>query len=158
MPARVGPRREKNVLELSDFWLPLTFVGAILGSGMGFPIPEELPIVAAGIWAGDADIVAKFGGLRWLILPVCIVTVVIGDGILYTIGARFGTRILRTRLFKKMLPDAKREEIEKNFHDHGVKVLLFARLLPGIRSPIFIMAGVLKLPLSRFLLADGIYA
>src|SRR5438270_13917412 len=99
MPARVGSRGEKNMLQLSDFWLPLTFVGAILGSGMGFPIPEELPIVAAGIWAGDTDIVAKFGPLRWVILPVCIVTVVIGDSILYMIGAKFGTRVLRMRLF-----------------------------------------------------------
>jgi membrane protein DedA with SNARE-associated domain len=158
VPTRVGPRREKNVLELADFWLPLTFLAAILGTGMGFPIPEELPIVAAGIWAGDADIVAKFGALRWLMLPACIVTVVMGDSILYFIGAKFGTKVLQTRVFKRMLPDAKREEIEKNFHVHGVKVLLFARLLPGIRSPIFIMAGILKLPLRRFILADGIYA
>lgn len=37
-------------------------------------------------------------------------------------------------------------------------VLLGARLLPGIRSPLFIMAGVLRVPLGRFLLADGLYA
>ena len=33
-----------------------------------------------------------------------------------------------------------------------------ARLLPGIRTPIFIMAGVLRVPLGRFLLADALYA
>ena len=37
-------------------------------------------------------------------------------------------------------------------------VLLGARLLPGIRTPIFIMAGVLRVPFGRFLLADAIYA
>jgi hypothetical protein len=37
-------------------------------------------------------------------------------------------------------------------------VLLGARLLPGIRTPIFIMAGVLRVPFTRFLLADGLYA
>ena len=48
------------------------------------------------------------------------------------------------RRFESLSPaqqEAERAEIEKNFHDHGIKVLLFARFLPGIRSPIFIMAG-----------------
>ena len=37
-------------------------------------------------------------------------------------------------------------------------MLLGARLLPGIRTPIFLMAGMLRVPLGRFLLADGLYA
>ena len=37
-------------------------------------------------------------------------------------------------------------------------ILLFARILPGIRSPIFLTAGIMKLSWQRFLLADGIYA
>ncbi len=59
---------------------------------------------------------------------------------------------------KRRLPPEKRAEIEKNIHDRGIAVLLGARLLPGIRTPIFIMAGVLRVPLGRFLVADGIYA
>jgi len=31
-------------------------------------------------------------------------------------------------------------------------------LLPGIRTPIFIIAGMLRVPLGRFLIADGLYA
>ncbi len=146
------------MLELSDLWPYWSAFAGLLAAGMGFPIPEELPIVIAGAWASLPATVAKYGELRWVILPVCIVGVVISDGILYAIGRNFGARLLQTRLFQRFLPAAKREEIEKNFHDHGIKVLLFARFLPGIRSPIFIMAGVMKLPLRRFLLADGIYA
>jgi hypothetical protein len=59
---------------------------------------------------------------------------------------------------RRVLPPDKREQIEKNFHDRGIMILLGARLLPGIRTPIFIMAGVLRVPLGRFLLADGLYA
>jgi len=50
------------------------------------------------------------------------------------------------------------DRIERNFQKYGVLILLFARVLPGIRSPIFITAGIMRLPLQRFLLADGIYA
>jgi membrane protein DedA with SNARE-associated domain len=49
-------------------------------------------------------------------------------------------------------------EIEANFHRYGVRLLLGVRLLPGVRAPVFIAAGVVRLPLHRFLLADGIYA
>jgi hypothetical protein len=65
---------------------------------------------------------------------------------------------LEYRWIARLLPPEKRSRIEGNFHQYGVKILLFARLLPGIRSPIFITAGIMKLPLKRFLLADGIYA
>src|SRR5262249_41775812 len=41
---------------------------------------------------------------------------------------------------------------------YGVKILLVARVLPGIRSPLFMTAGMMRLSFGRFLLADGIYA
>jgi membrane protein DedA with SNARE-associated domain len=146
------------VIEFSDLAPFLITFASLVAAGMGFPIPEELPVVGAGVWAALPTTVAEYGLLRFLILPVCILGVVISDGLLYGIGRRFGVRLLESKLGTRMLPPKKREEIEQNFHKHGVKVLLFARLLPGIRSPIFIMAGIMRLPLRRFLLADGIYA
>jgi membrane protein YqaA with SNARE-associated domain len=59
---------------------------------------------------------------------------------------------------RNFVPPEKRAEIEKNFADRGIMVLLGARLLPGIRTPIFIIAGSLRVPVGRFLLADLIYA
>jgi membrane protein DedA with SNARE-associated domain len=146
------------VLDFGDLWPYFTFFGMLLGAGIGFPIPEELPIVLAGAWAALESTEQTYGALRWLMLPTCILGVVISDGLLYGIGRKFGTRILDLKFFSKIVPPAKRAEIEENFHKHGIKVLLFARFLPGIRAPIFIMAGVMKLPLRRFLIADGIYA
>jgi membrane protein DedA with SNARE-associated domain len=146
------------VIEFGDLWFYLATFGALVAAGIGFPIPEELPVVFAGDWAALPDTIATHGNYRWLILPVCILGVVISDGLLYGVGRKFGTRLLETRFFSRLLPPARRTEIEQNFHQHGIKVLLFARFLPGIRSPIFIMAGVMRLPLRRFLLADGIYA
>jgi hypothetical protein len=58
----------------------------------------------------------------------------------------------------RLLPPERRRRIEDNFHHYGVTILLFARFLPAIRSPIFITAGMMRVPLSRFMLADGIYA
>jgi membrane protein YqaA with SNARE-associated domain len=58
----------------------------------------------------------------------------------------------------RLLPRARRERTEENFHRYGVSILVFGRLVPGIRSPLFLTAGTMRLPLPRFLLADGIGA
>lgn len=127
----------------------------IIGSGLGLPIPEEIPVVTAGIMVGHEDTSLRW----WIMLPVVIVSIVIGDGFLYAIGRLWGPRLLEYGWVKRhVVPPEKREEITKNFHDRGIAVLLAARLMPGIRTPVFMMAGVLKFPLGRFLLADGLYA
>jgi membrane protein DedA with SNARE-associated domain len=144
-----------------DFSLLVPYVSfflSLVAAGLGAPIPEELPVVGAGVWASLASVEQTYGLFRWLVLPVCILGVVISDGLLYCVGRHYGTRLLDRPFFKKLLPPERRQHIEDNYHKHGVKVLLFARFLPGIRSPMFIMAGVMRMPLRKFLVADGIYA
>lgn len=136
-------------------WASVITFGLLVAAGIGFPIPEELPIIGAGIWAAHN---ADLGPSRWLILPVCIAGVVISDGLLYGMGRFFGPKILEWRGIKRLLPPEKRQRIEGNFHKYGVLTLLFARFLPAIRSPIFITAGIMRLSFVKFLVADGIYA
>jgi len=128
---------------------------ALLASGMGVPIPEELPVITAGILVGHEDTQLKW----YIMLPVVIAGVVIGDGVLYAMGRWWGAWLIsRQWVQRRVLSPENRAQIEKNFHDRGIMVLLGARLLPGIRTPIFLMAGVLRVPLGRFLIADGLYA
>lgn len=128
---------------------------ALLASGLGLPIPEELPVITAGILVGHEDTQLKW----YIMLPVVIAGVVLGDGLLYGLGRLWGTWLLsRPWVQRRILTPENRAKIEKNFHDRGIMVLLGARLLPGIRTPIFLMAGVLRVPLGRFLIADGLYA
>ena len=55
---------------------------ALLAAGFGFPIPEELPVITAGVLVGHGEI-----NLRWYyMLPLCIVGVVLGDCVLYYAG------------------------------------------------------------------------
>ena len=135
------------------------FVGILL-TGLGFPMPEELPVVLggalAGGFAGDARSITIHW---WIMLPVCIVGVVIGDSFLYWIGRLWGAKLVdRPFVQKHLLSPEKFASIAENFHKYGIKILLFARMTPGIRAPIFLTAGITRLPVSHFLLADGIYA
>jgi membrane protein DedA with SNARE-associated domain len=113
-------------------------------------------VVGAGIWTANAG--ENYDYYRWLMLPVVLVSVVLGDSVLYVIGWRFGTRLLRYHWMARFFPEAKRQRIERNFHRYGINILLFGRLLPTIRGPLFFTAGTMRLPLWRFVLADGIGA
>ncbi|MBX9681394.1 MAG: DedA family protein [Gemmataceae bacterium] len=130
------------------------FLG-ILATGLGFPMPEELPVVVGGALSGGNE-----DKLRWYImLPICIVGVIVGDLFLYGIGRLWGPKLTRMSFVRKrILPPERLKSITENFHKYGVKILLFARLTPGIRAPIFMTAGITKLSPIRFMVADGIYA
>src|SRR5436190_9871815 len=125
------------------------FIG-ILATGLGFPMPEELPIVLGGILTNHKEV-------QWYyMLPVCIVGVIIGDSFLYLIGRFWGTKLVELPFIRKRILTPERlAKIAENFQKHGVKILLFARLTPGIRAPIFLSAGIMRLPITYFLLADG---
>lgn len=128
---------------------------SLVAAGVGFPIPEAGPVVFAGGWVGAHP---GIGLLGWLLLPVCILGIVIADMILYSIGRLYGPRLLDHRFFSRLVPAHKRERIEQNFHKYGMKILLFARLLPSIPSLVSITAGTMRVPLRRFVIADIIYA
>jgi membrane protein DedA with SNARE-associated domain len=135
------------------------FLGVFLGiiaTGLGFPMPEELPVVIGGGLAGHQSGDRVF---MILMLITCIVGVIVGDSFLYLIGRIWGTRLVETRFFReRVLPPERLATITDNFHKYGVKILLFARLTPGIRAPIFLTAGISRMSMAKFLIADGLYA
>lgn len=127
----------------------------IILTGLGLPLPEEIPVVTAGVMLAHPN-----EDLRWYImLPACILAVIIGDGCLYAMGRFGGPKLLEIGWVKKhVLPPERRARIEQNFHDYGVAILLFARFMPTIRTPIFVSAGIMRVPFAKFVLADGLYA
>jgi membrane protein DedA with SNARE-associated domain len=184
-----------RVFNTTTLYVYLAIFIALLAAGVGFPIPEELPVVTAGALVGHAaepavppaeamailavapdaafPVTVPWAALPvahdatasvplplrwWIMLPVCILGVVVSDGLLYGMGRFWGPRLLEKRWMTRLVPPPKRRRIEGNFQKYGVVVLLFARFLPAIRSPIFIMAGIMRVPFARFLLADGLYA
>jgi membrane protein DedA with SNARE-associated domain len=143
------------VPDLSAYWPIAAAFFALVAAGIGAPIPEELPTIGAGVWVGTNP---DLGPLRWLILPVCFVGVLISDVLLYSIGRLFGPRLLKYKWVQRWYPPETREKTERNFHSYGLKVLLMVRWIPAIRSPLFVTAGLMRLPLPLFVLADGIAA
>src|SRR5215475_8682963 len=138
-------------VEISNLW-NYGYVGIIVYmilTGCGLPMPEEVAIIAGAALAAS-------GALNpWLTLGSLLIGAILGDSVMYFIGSHFGRRLLnKNRLWKRLITPEREKNVEVLLAKHGVKVLLGARFLVGLRGPMYITAGILKVPFKRFVLAD----
>ena len=121
-------------------------------AGLGAPIPEEAPILAAGVLASQQVI------RWWLALIVCFVGVLSGDIVLYWVGHHWGERIMDWRFTRFVLTPEREKTVVEAYHRHGVKIVFTARFVAGFRAAAFLTAGIVRIPFWKFLLVDGIAA
>ncbi|HJT33998.1 MAG TPA: DedA family protein [Pirellulales bacterium] len=121
----------------------------IVLTGMGLPVPEEVFVIGAGL-ASHAGTLEP-----WLALITCLVSAVLGDCAMYAIGYHFGHGLVREHpWFAKLLHPRRERQMETMIRKHGLKVFLTARFLVGVRSPVYVAAGVLRVSFRQFLLFD----
>ena len=130
----------------------LTYAGILLvlllGS-LGVPIPEEMPIVAAGILSHERLM------RWWLALPVCLLGVLAGDVTLYWIGRRWGERVLDWRAVRWVLTAEREQWLTERYREHAMKTVAMARHVAGLRAAAFLTAGIAHVPFWKFLVADA---
>ncbi len=122
-------------------------------TGSGLPIPEEVPIIAAGIGS-------SVGTLNpWGAFASCLVGALAGDSVIYLIGYHFGhSLVIRHPRFAAMLHAEREAKIEQMIRKHEVKVFFLSRFMVGIRAPVYLTAGILRIPFRRFVLIDAFCA
>jgi len=117
--------------------------------GCGLPIPEEVPIITAGVLSSSGQLDPRLAFLA------CLIGAVMGDSVMYAIGHHFGHKLVRIHPRLAQLVHAEEEEkFEYLIKRHGLKVLFVARFLVGVRSPVYLSAGVLRVGYLRFLVMD----
>ncbi|HET8530085.1 MAG TPA: DedA family protein [Methylomirabilota bacterium] len=120
----------------------------LLATGLGVPIPEELPIVIAAM-------MARWEVMHWWgALLSCLGGVLAGDMLLYTLGRHFGRRILQWPPARRILTPEREARVMHAYHRHGLKFVVMARLIMGLRAAAFLTAGLVRVPFPRFLLVD----
>jgi membrane protein DedA with SNARE-associated domain len=137
-------------------WFHASYLGIVVFlalTGIGLPIPEEVPIVAAGV-------ASRAGALDWWkALPACLVGALLGDSLMYGIGRYFGARVLREHpWWSGFLTPEREKTIEDLINRHGIKAFFVARFLVGLRSPFYLTAGILRVNYRWFLFADFLCA
>lgn len=124
----------------------------LLACGLGLPIPEDVTLFTMGYLSYNGVTSIKVS------IAVCFFGVMLGDTIIYLIGRKYGTRLVRKGIFAKILPPDRMHRTREMFHKMGNKVIFAARFMPGLRAPAYFSAGTLHLPFKVFLFYDGLAA
>jgi membrane protein DedA with SNARE-associated domain len=137
---------------LGSIFSPGSYLGIfvfLVLTGCGLPIPEEAGIVVAGVLSSQGNL--QVGPA----LAVCIAGALLGDCVIYAIGYRWGPNLLSYHPRLAKLLGAEREaSFEEAIERHAFKVLLLARFVVGIRAPVYLAAGVVRMPFRRFVMYD----
>jgi membrane protein DedA with SNARE-associated domain len=130
----------------------LAIFGVLLLCGLGMPIPEDIPLVSAGY-------LIYLHQTNWATaLVVCMAGVLIGDSVIFWFGHRLGNKLLRSRLVMFFTTPKKILKIRAYYRKYGPKIIIVGRFLPGLRAPIFFVAGSSGVRYAKFITFDGIAA
>jgi membrane protein DedA with SNARE-associated domain len=117
------------------------------------PVPSEVILPLAGFRA-------RTGALNvWLAWPAATAGSVLGAIALYGLGAWLGYDRLHALAGKRWFFLTSQKDLDRGqriFDRHGGKVVLLGRCVPVIRSLVSIPAGIVRMPLPRFLLLTAI--
>ncbi len=127
-------------------------VGLIIGlESMGIPLPGEITLVSASLLS------VKGIGSPWGVAIAASIGAIVGDSIGYAVGKRGGRGLLIRlgRRFPKHLGDEQIARAEGMFARWGVWAVFFGRFVALLRILAGPMAGALKVPYRKFLLANA---
>lgn len=138
----------ENTLLIHQFPYVGLFLLLVLGT-LGLPFPEDGILLLSGFLAAH-DVIKPF--------PAFLVVysgLLMTDFLLYSVGKKYGRRIVEHKRFQKILTSDRLGKLENKFKKWGALVVFFGRHLLGLRAQIFLVAGVMRMPWKKFLLVDG---
>ena len=131
---------------LDQYELPTLLVLIFIEElGLPLPLPSDVLIAYAGARHGRDPVNAL------LVIATVSLAVALGSSVLYEVSKRGGPRVVR--LMSKVL-HLKPERVEKLqgwFHKRGAWGIVLGRLIPGLRIPTTVMAGLAGVPYRVFI-------
>ena len=143
------------MFEIIPFIKQFTYLGIFLLLALceiGLPFPEDAILLLSGFLAAHGII-----GLTPALLVICS-SLLATDLFLYSIGKKYGRRILEHKRFQRLISPERLSQLEEGFQRWGIFFVFFGRHLLGVRGQVFLVSGIMKMSATRFLMADGISA
>jgi membrane protein DedA with SNARE-associated domain len=122
------------------------FVLLILGA-IGLPFPEGTTLIVCGVLIFTHVIKS---------IPALLIAysgILIGDLLAYSLGRKYGRMIVTHKRFHRIISPERLLKLEDMFNKKRTLLVMIGGHLVG---EIFIVAGVMRMPLSKFLAADAI--
>ena len=119
------------------------------GLMVGFFLPGDTLLLSAGLLAAQGQFPIE------LTISLIALAAILGDNTGYMIGKLMGKRLFRKKdgiVFRQEYV----ERAEQFYAKHGSKTMLVAHFIPIVRSFAPLVAGVSKMPRSRFVVFDAV--
>ncbi|MXM64134.1 DedA family protein [Streptomyces sp. HUCO-GS316] len=127
-------------------------VGLVIGlESLGIPLPGEIILVSAALMSSQHE------GIDPLILGACAsFGAIVGDSIGYAIGRKGGRPLLAWlgKKFPKHFSEGHIATAERSFEKWGMWAVFFGRFVALLRIFAGPLAGVLRMPYWKFLIAN----
>jgi membrane protein DedA with SNARE-associated domain len=128
-------------------------VGLVVGvESLGIPLPGEIVLMTAALLSSQGHV------NPWLVGASAIIGAVGGDSIGYSIGHKGGKPLLERlgRRFPKHFSPGHVATAERSFQRWGMWAVFFGRFVALLRIFAGPLAGVLKMPYPKFLVANAL--
>lgn len=132
-------------LERYGYWV---LFANVLIEQIGLPIPAVPVLLAMGALAGLGDF------SLWIALLLAVSAALLSDLVWYRLGIERGGRILGFVCKLSLEPDSCVSSTKNTFAKWGAYSFLFSKFVPGLNAVAAPMAGLTRMPLSKFLTAD----
>ncbi|WP_441247817.1 DedA family protein [Kitasatospora sp. McL0602] len=132
--------------------LVYVLVGLIIGvESLGIPLPGEIALVTAAVMAATTGAVNP-----WTVALCAIAGAIIGDSIGYSIGRKGGKPLFEKlgRKFPKHFGPDHLAGAERSFQKWGMWAVFFGRFIALLRIFAGPLAGALRMPYWKFLIAN----
>ena len=120
------------------------FAMACASCGIILPLPEDVPLIWAGmrIAAGDWE---------WApTLAAALLGVQARDWMAWGFGRALGETLLEAPWALRVFGRKRLMHSQRLVNDHGALAVLFGRFFVGFRTPVFVVAGAMRLPFRSF--------
>lgn len=139
-------------------------VGMMLLSSIGLPLPEEVTLVSVGVLAfmgaNPHHFPPPFEGAPVVNMHtaavVASIAVLGSDFIIYMVGKIWGRKLLNTKLMRKVISPEMMGKVEVWTEKYGAYACGIFRFTPGLRFPGHLACGMMRFPVWKFMLIDGI--
>jgi membrane protein DedA with SNARE-associated domain len=125
------------------------FLLLVLG-GAGLPFPEDTTLILCGFLISTEVVNPLYA------LFVVYSGILVTDFGLYSVGKKYGRKIVTHRRFHKIISAKRLLMLQDKFGRKGILFILIGRHIAGLRAQIFLTAGVMRMSTIKFLLADAV--
>lgn len=136
-------------LAQNGVWIYITLFALLMGGAIGLPIPEDLPLLLAGVLLHEGR--AQLD----IVVPVAYAAILLGDMLIYSAGRKIGPSIFKRPWFRKRISESQLRRFKYNLDKRSLLMIFVARHLFYLRTLTFLSCGALKMNVWRFLIADA---